>query len=148
MPLSLLREPLFFGVTLLEGETARPGPEIFVRCKIAARGTSDWHGLILGGLDCAGRMGLGFRPGPETHVLDTLGVQIPRCEDLTRTRKDRAYAFEARLSSLDDSTSREPGGEDREFLRFDGDESLHLGLGDGVLVPVWRRRLSVGGGFF
>ena len=31
-------------VTLLEGktpETARPGPEIFVRCKIAARGTSD-----------------------------------------------------------------------------------------------------------
>ena len=51
------------------------------------------------------------------HVLDTLGVQIPRCEDLTRTRKDRAYAFEARLSSLDDSTSREPGGEDREFLR-------------------------------
>ena len=49
-------------------------------------GTSDWHGLILGGcVDCAGRMGLGFRPGPETHVLDTLGVQIPRCEDLTRT---------------------------------------------------------------
>ena len=48
----------------------------------------DWRGLILGGraLDCAGRMGLGFRPGPETHVLDTLGVQIPRCEDLTRTR--------------------------------------------------------------
>ena len=63
-----------------------------MRRKIAARGTS-WHGLILGGLDCAGRMGLGFRPGPETHVLDTLGVQIPRCEDLTRTRKDRAYAF-------------------------------------------------------
>ena len=93
-------------------------------------------------------MGLGFTPPPETHVLDTLRVQIPRCEDLTRTRKDRAYAFEARLSSLDDSTSRELGGEDREFLRFDGDESLHLGLGDGVLVPVWRRRLSVGGVFF
>ena len=44
-------------VTLLEGKTpeeARAGPEIFVRCKIAARGSSDWHGLILGGraLDC------------------------------------------------------------------------------------------------
>ena len=119
-------------VTLLKGktsETARPGPEIFVRCKIAA------HGLIL---DCAGRMGLGFKPGPETHVLDTLGVQIPRCEDLTRTRKDRAYAFEARLSSLDSPTSREPGGEDREFLRFDGEESLELAPGDGVLVPVRR----------
>ena len=39
-------------VTLLEGKTpeeARAGPEIFVRCKIAARGSSDWHGLILGG---------------------------------------------------------------------------------------------------
>ena len=36
-------------VTLLEGKTpeeARAGPEIFVRCKIAARGSSDWHGLI------------------------------------------------------------------------------------------------------
>ena len=87
---------------------------------------SDWHGLILGGraLDCAGRMGLGLRPGPETHVLDT--------------RKDRAYAFEARLSSLDGPTSREPGGEDREFLRFDGEESLELAPGDGVLVPVRR----------
>ena len=73
-------------VTLLEGKTpeeARAGPEIFVRCKIAARGSSDWHGLILGGraLDCASRMGLGFRPGPEHHILDTLSIRIPRCED-------------------------------------------------------------------
>ena len=83
-------------VTLLEGKTpeeARAGPEIFVRCKIAARGSSDWHGLILGGraLDCASRMGLGFRPGPEHHILDTLSIRIPRCEDYTRVRKDRAY---------------------------------------------------------
>ena len=134
-------------MTLLEGKTPKNGqarPEIFVRCKIAARGTSDWHGLILGGraLDCAGRMGLGFRPGPETHVLDTLGVQIPRCEDLTQTRKDRAYAFKARLSSLDDPTSREPGGEDREFLRFDGEESLQLVPGMASLSPSggMRRR--------
>ena len=35
-----LKGAAVFGVTLLEGETARPGPEIFVRCKIAARGTS------------------------------------------------------------------------------------------------------------
>ena len=33
---------------------------------------------------------------------------------------------EARLSSLDGPTSREPGGEDREFLRFDGEESLEF----------------------
>ena len=59
-------------------------------------GSSDWHGLILGGraLDCASRMGLGFRPGPEHHILDTLSIRIPRCEDYTRVRKDRAYAFE------------------------------------------------------
>ena len=59
------------------------GHELFVRCKIAARGTSDWHGLILGGraLDCEARRGLGFRPGPESHVFDTLGARIPRCED-------------------------------------------------------------------
>ena len=130
-------------MTLLEGktpETARPGPEIFVRCKIAARGTSDcdpWRPRP----DCAGRMGLGFRPGPETHVLDTLGGSNPECEDLSRTRKDRAYAFEARLSSLDD-TSREPGGEDPQFLRFDGEESLELGFGDGVLVPQWSALLA------
>ena len=65
--------------------------EIFARCKIAVWGTLDWHGLMLGGraLDCAGPMGLGFRPGRETHVL----TRGSRCEDLSRTRKDRAYAF-------------------------------------------------------
>ena len=56
-----------------------------MRCKMAARGSSDWHGLILGGraLDCASRMGLGFRPGPEHHILDTLSIRIARCEDYT-----------------------------------------------------------------
>ena len=118
----------------------RAGPEIFVRCKIAARGSSDWHGLILGGraLDCASRMGLGFRPGPEHHILDTLSIRIPRCEDYTRVRKDRAYAFEARLSSLDGAGCFEPGGTDRELLRYSGAEPLELAPGDGVLVPVER----------
>ena len=130
-------------VTLLEGKTpeeARAGPEIFVHCKIAARGSSDWHGLILGGraLDCASRMGLGFRPGPEHHILDTLTIRIPRCEDYTRVRKDRAYAFEARLSSLDGAGCFEPGGTDRELLRYSGAEPLELAPGDGVLVPVER----------
>ena len=65
-------------VTLLEGKTpeeARAGPEIFVRCKIAARGSSDWHGLILG--------------GPEHHILDTLSIRIPRCEDYSRQEGPR-----------------------------------------------------------
>ena len=36
-------------VRLLEGkavDSATEGPEIFIRCKTAAKGTSDWHGLI------------------------------------------------------------------------------------------------------
>ena len=117
----------------------RAAPDIFVRCKIAARGSSDWHGLILGGraLDCASRVGLGFRPGPEHHILDTqLSIRIPRCEDYTRVRKDRAHAVEARLSSLDGAGCFEPGGADRELLRYSG--PLELAPGDGVLVPVER----------
>ena len=105
-----LKGAVVLRVTLLEGtdpESARDGPEVFVRCKVAARGTSDWHGLILGGraLDHPSRMGLGFRPGPDCHVLDTLGIKMPRCEDLSRTRKDTwraggCYKYIARLEHL------------------------------------------------
>ena len=56
----------------------------------------------------------------------------------TRFRKDRAYAFEARLSSLDGAGCSEPGGTDRELLRYSGAEPLELAPGDGVLVPVER----------
>ena len=83
-------------------------------------------------------MGLGFRPGLEHHILDTLSIRIPRCEDYTRVRKDRASAFEARLSSLDGAGCFEPGGTDRELLRHSGAEPLELAPGDGVLVPVER----------
>ena len=46
------------------------GPEVRVRCKVFGKGSSDWHGLILGGkaLDCVENGGLGFRPGPRAHV--------------------------------------------------------------------------------
>ena len=79
-----------------------------------------------------------FRPGPEHHILDTLSIRIPRCEDYTRVRKDRRLAFEARLSSLDGAGCFEPGGTDRELLRYSGAEPLELAPGDGVLVPVER----------
>ena len=84
--------------------------------------------------------GLPQQPGfwPEHHILDTLSVRIPRCEDYTRVRKDRAYAFEAGLSSLDGAGCFEPGGTDRELLRYSGAEALELAPGDGVLVPVER----------
>ena len=78
-----LKGAVVLRVRLMEGksvENATEGPEIFVRCKVAARGTSDWHGLILGGraLDCEAKRGLGFRPGPDCHILDGLGIQIPQ----------------------------------------------------------------------
>ena len=68
----------------------------------AARGTSDWHGLIVGGraLDHPSRLGLGFRPGPNGHVLDTMGIITPRCEDLSRTRRDRAYTLSLQQSPV------------------------------------------------
>ena len=74
-------------------------------------------------------MGLGFRPGPEHHILDTLSCRIPRCE---------LGLHEARLSSLDGAGCFEPGGADRELLRYCGAEPLELAPGDGVLVPVER----------
>ena len=81
------------------------------RCKIAAKGTSDWHDLILGGrtLDCESRHGLAFRPALDYHCLDTLGVKLPRCEDHSRTRKGRAYAFSSSLSPVEGSDCFEPG---------------------------------------
>ena len=120
----------------------KDGPELFVRCKIAAKGSSDWHGLILGGraLDCEARRGLGFRPGPHAHILDTLGIQVPRCEDLQCERKDRAYAFESVLASTDHGLhgASEPGRGQRALLSFSGDEPAQLAPGEGALVPVLR----------
>ena len=117
------------------------GPEIFLRCKIAAKGTSDWHGLIIGGraLDCEARRGLGFRPGPKAHIFDSLGVQMPRCEDLSAERKDRAYPFESVISSLDSGLagSHEPGQPaGRSLLVYDGEEEVFLLPGEGALIPV------------
>ena len=138
-----LKGAVVLRVRLMEGksvENATEGPEIFVRCKVAARGTSDWHGLILGGraLDCEAKRGLGFRPGPDCHILDGLGIQIPRCEDSTNARKDRAYPFVSVLSSVDGSGSFEPGGGDRQLLRYDAAEPAVVSPGDGLLVPVRR----------
>ena len=138
-----LKGAVVLRITFLEGtdpESARDGPEVFVRCKVAARGTSDWHGLILGGraLDHPSRQGLGFRPGPDCHVLDTLGIKMPRCEDLSRTRKDKAYPFTSVVSSVDDELCCEPGDWKRQLLLYDGNDVLSVEAGEGVLVPVKR----------
>ncbi|CAK9056517.1 unnamed protein product, partial [Durusdinium trenchii] len=130
-------------VRLLEGDNpdrAKPGHELFVRCKIASKGTSDFHGLILGGraLDCEARRGLGFRPGPMTHVLDSLGVHLPRCENLSAERKDRAYPFRSILSAVDQEAEGhlEPETGPRAMVVYAGDEGATLLPGEGALLPV------------
>ena len=73
-------------------------------------------------------------------MLDTLGVRLPRCEDHSRTRRDRAYAFSSSLSAVEGADCFEPGDGDRGLLTFDGPEPLSLQPGDGVLIPVKRER--------
>ena len=138
-----LKGSVVLRVRLQEGnsvEKSVDGHELFVRCKIAAKGTSDWHGLILGGraLDCEARRGLGFRPGPQSHILDTLGVRIPRCEDSSVERKDRAYVLQSVISAFDATLqdADEPGSGRRAPVVFAGDEEVQLLPGEGALVPV------------
>ena len=81
------------------------GPILIARFKICAAGCSDFHGLILGGraLDSPRRGGLGFRPGPNTHVFDGLGgIQMVRKESI-QPRPDQCYAIRVSLadSALD-----------------------------------------------
>ena len=69
-------------------------------------------------------------------MLDTLGVKLRRCEDYTRTRKDRAYSFSSSLSAVESMDCFEPGDSDCGLLTFDGPEPLSLQPWDGVLIPV------------
>jgi len=138
-----LKGSVVLKVRLQEGpDTDRcvDGHELYVRCKIAAKGTSDWHGLILGGraLDCEARRRLGFRPGPQAHILDTLGVQIPRCEDASSERKDRAYVFRSVVSGVEAGAEDfcEPCTGRKAAVVFSGEESVQLLPGEGALVPV------------
>ncbi|MEC8942206.1 MAG: hypothetical protein VYC95_05695, partial [Verrucomicrobiota bacterium] len=58
------------------------GPVLLFRCKIFERGSSDWHGLILGGraLDCVEMGGLGFHPTAGGHAFTALGILMQRIE--------------------------------------------------------------------
>ena len=70
--------------------------EILVRAKVLGKGSSTWHGLILGGraLDAADRGGLGFHPGATAHVLEAVDVHLPRLEDAEPYGgQDKAYPF-------------------------------------------------------
>ncbi|CAJ1456426.1 unnamed protein product [Effrenium voratum] len=83
--------------------------------------------------------GLGFRPGPGFHFLDTVGVKMPRCEDHSKGRHDRAYPFSV-ASSLDDHSALPRDGAPRDLLVAACGEPVELFPGDGVLIPVDRVR--------
>ena len=94
-----LKGGIVLRVTLVD-VTKKKSKEILVRAKILASGTSSWHGLILGGraLDHADRGGLGFRPGPMAHVLESVGILLPRTEE-REGYSDKAYPMDSRIVS-------------------------------------------------
>jgi len=143
-----------FKVTLLVGRevaSAKEGPTILVRAKICAAGTSDWHGIILGGraLDCAERKGLGFKPEVHGHVLQTLGISMPRVEDNSALRRDKAYPFVSKVvgmfddehltaTTVDSLDSTVGGSPCSSLLVYDGEDDVTLETDDVVWIPVTR----------
>ena len=73
-----------------------PDAEVLIRCKIFPRGSTDWHGLIIGAeaLDCAERGGLGHRVTERAHVFDGIGIKCHRTETLNSGRTDKAYSMQ------------------------------------------------------
>ncbi|CAE7299989.1 unnamed protein product, partial [Symbiodinium necroappetens] len=78
----------------LEDISGSKSKEILARAKVLAAGTSSWHGLILGGraLDHPDRGGLGYRASPMAHVLEGVGILLPRREEI-EPFEDKAYPF-------------------------------------------------------
>ena len=69
-PLSLLGSTVL-RVHFCDIDTRAPGAEVLVLCEIFPKGSTDWHGLIIGAeaLDCKERGGLGHRVTQRAHVL-------------------------------------------------------------------------------
>ena len=63
----------------MNGEKKR----ILARFKITELGGTDWVPIIFGAraIDCVEPNGLGFMPGPHSHFLAALGLQIERVEE-------------------------------------------------------------------
>ena len=116
--------------------------EILVRAKVIGKGLSTWQGLILGGraLDAVERGGLGFRPAASCHVLDGLGVKLPRKEEMVPF-PDRAYPFVSIPKTLFDQ-AWDPGEESDE-VKMEGE--VFVSEKDLVMEPMtgdWVRVTS------
>ena len=97
-----------FAVQMLElGKTT--GPEVNIRFKITALGSTDWVGWIIGGqaCDCPEKGGLGLVPGPYSSYLTALAIQMSRVEEARGVAPDSRYAV--RTSVLDSDDASESG---------------------------------------
>ena len=93
------------------------GPDILVRCKIFAKGNSDWLGIILGAraLDCVERGGLGFYPTAGAHVFDRLGLASARAENFGFQDQYRDGAYNMTVQVVGDMLHA-PGAPARSCL--------------------------------
>ena len=75
-------------VNFCDIDTRLPDVEVLIRCKIFPKGSTDWHGLIIGAeaLDCKERGGLAHRVTERAHVFDGIGVRSLRTEVLNSGR--------------------------------------------------------------
>ena len=80
------------------------GPEIKVRFKVCAAGTTDWVGFIMGAraLDSPGRGGLGFIPCDNSHSMVALGIQMERTEQEGAVKPDACYYIRHSIMDSDD----------------------------------------------
>ena len=91
--------PLVGGVVLTFRflfKNSETGPVVTVRLKITAAGkTDDWCPIILGGrcLDCPEHGGMGLCPGPNSHYLTGLGIEVERFEPYCPPITDGIYAM-------------------------------------------------------
>jgi len=120
--------------------------DILVRAKICGQGLSDFGGLILGGraLDCAERGGLGHRTTDKAHVLDGVGIMLPRLEK-PEPFSDKAYPLQSVtvaqiVSAFDGGPARKELKiplKDETVLSYTG-SGIEIEPGEGAWVPVKR----------
>ena len=83
------------------------GPDVLVRCKDFATGSSGWHGIIMGGraLDTVENGCLGYRAASGVHFFEKLRVALPRCEPMLPKSLGSisVYVASARSSIFDES---------------------------------------------
>jgi hypothetical protein len=104
---------------------AQTGPVRAIRMKVLPKGASSFPGIILSAPCLApAPRGLGLRTEPHAHVLQSLGVCLPRLEEEVEASLHKEMVQVA--------------------FMVDTKEGIHLGPGDTALVPVRASRTFAG----